>query len=139
MESGYHILEHPADTGVESWGRSFGEALAASVDGLIAILVDPSTIQSAITRPIDITSTDRESLVVRTLSEVLYCFDGEGFVPSRLIVDSCTDRSLKGKLVGEHLRIGKHRLRTDVKAATYHQLSVRNVQDGVRLRVFFDI
>jgi SHS2 domain-containing protein len=40
---------------------------------------------------------------------------------------------------GEPLDLERHSTRTDVKAVTYHQLSVRETAEGVVVTVFLDI
>jgi len=42
-------------------------------------------------------------------------------------------------VTGEFIQEQKHRLRIDVKAVTYHQLSVRQEPNGSTVRVFLDI
>ena len=136
---GHQILEHPADLGIEAWGTSFSEALSEAVAGLGGVLVDPSGIAPREERDIKISADDRETLVVRVLSEVLYRFDAEHFVPSGLKTNVEPATAFNGAVVGEPLDSSRHRLRLDVKAVTYHQLSVVNSPSECRIRVFLDI
>ena len=136
---GHEILEHPADLGIEAWGASFSEALSEAVAGLGGILVDPSGVVPREERAVKIAADDRESLVVRVLSEVLYRFDAEHFVPSGLKTNLESATAIEGSVVGEPLDSGRHRLRLDVKAVTYHQLSVVDSPSECRIRVFLDI
>ncbi len=139
MDPGYRILEHPADIGIESWGDTFSAALTSGVEGLAGLLVDPATVDPRETRTIIVTATDYESLAVKTLSEVLYLFDGENFVPRSLDIESAASFEVRAKLFGEPLRSGKHHMRLDVKAVTYHQVSVEFLPHSVRIRLFLDI
>ncbi len=139
MDPGYRILDHPADLGIESWGSTFAEALSMAVSGLISILVDPATVDPTEQKLISVSAVDSESLVVKVLSDVLFLFDGELFVPKSLSVTSDAPTSLQGLVNGEPLREGKHRMRTDVKAVTYHQVSVRRRTSEVFITVYLDI
>jgi SHS2 domain-containing protein len=76
---------------------------------------------------------------VRWLSEILYQLDGRGFVPRRVSVQRVDETGLSATLRGEQLDLARHSTRTDVKAITYHQLSVQESRQGVVLRVFVDI
>jgi len=139
MDPGYRILEHPADIGIESWGQTFPEALSMAVSGLVSILVNPATVEPAERRRITVTAADNETLVVRVLSEVLYLFDGLGFAPHGFQIESSSESEVRGFMTGELIRAGKHKLRLDVKAITYHQLSVRERSGRVSITVYLDI
>ncbi len=139
MRSGYTILEHPADVGIEAHGRTLGEALALAAEGLMSIILDPASVHCAETRTIRITASDREQLVVKWLSEILFLFDGEEFVSRRFAVDELTATSLCATLEGEHFDRQRHTTRIDVKAITYHQLTIADHRDEWTLRVFLDI
>ena len=133
------MLDHPADIGIESWGSTFSEALSMAVSGLVSVLVDPATVDPIEQRLISVSANDSESLVVKVLSEVLYLFDGALFVPKSLEVQSVSPTGLQGFIRGEPLHEGKHRMRIDVKAVTYHQLSVRRQPGSVTVNVYLDI
>jgi len=140
MEPGYRILDHPADIGIESWGSTFAEALSMAVSGLVSILVDPATVEPTEQKFISVSAPDSEALVVRMLSEVLFLFDAQLFVPKSLTVTSDSVTSLQGTVNGEPLREGKHRMRMDVKAVTYHQVSVRRQAGaGIFITAYLDI
>lgn len=139
MEPGYRILEHPADVGIESWGPTFPEALSAAVSGLVSLLIDPATVEPAEQRNIAVSADDNEALVVRVLSEILFLFDGARFAPKSLHVQSYSGMSVRGFVSGEPLKPKKHEIRLDVKAVTYHQLSVQHLPGGVSITVYLDI
>ncbi len=139
MVAGYRILEHPADLGFEAWGETLSDAFRQSVLALMSVIVDSSTVNRAQRRPVDIQASDPEQLLVRLLSEVLFCLDAEQFVATQLVIDEMKGTALKGALIGESLDPVKHVLALDVKAITYHQLSVMEKGGMVWAKVFVDI
>lgn len=139
MNAPYRILEHPADLGIEAWGGDVRGAFEHAVAGLIATIVDAPVIDTLEQRPVRIRGGDREALLVRLLSEVLYLFDGERFVTARTAIATLSPTGMDGMLYGEPFDEEKHRPKRDIKAITYHQVSVREERDGVRVTVFFDI
>jgi len=44
MESGYRILEHPSDVGIEASGPDLREAFRQAAMGMISIVVNPSSV-----------------------------------------------------------------------------------------------
>ncbi|MBI5464804.1 MAG: archease [Ignavibacteriales bacterium] len=139
MNSGFRILEHPADVGIEATGKSMREVFELAAMGLMSLIVEPSGVQGVEQRTIHIHASDRENLLVRWLSEILFLFDGEHFLTTQAAVNDLSETALTAVLVGERLNPDKHRLHKDVKAATYHQLSIKQEADGWTARVFFDI
>jgi SHS2 domain-containing protein len=139
MDAGFHILEHPSDLGIEATGADLIEAFRQAAFGLISIVVDPTTIGSAVQREIALEGSDVENLLVQWLSEILYLYDGEHYLVSGIEILELSSTRLKARVTGEFIQEQKHRLRIDVKAVTYHQLSVRQEPNGSTVRVFLDI
>jgi SHS2 domain-containing protein len=139
MKPTFIILEHPSDLGIEARGKSISEAFSAAAEGLISVICDPSTIKVTAWRDVAVTADDREQLCVRWLSEILYLYDGEGFLPRVFEIDAISDVSLAARIGGESFDQTRHIARQDVKAVTYHQLEVRSTPEETIIKVFLDI
>jgi SHS2 domain-containing protein len=139
MNSGFRVLEHPADIGIEAHGPTLADAFEAAAAGLLSLIVDPATVGAAVTKQITLAGDDDGHLLVRWLSELLFLFDGEHFVTHEARVHSLTGHDLQATVTGELLDPTRHALRMDVKAVTYHRLSIEHAGGSSSLRVFFDI
>ena len=115
------------------------EVFRQSALGLMSILVDRDSVELHGKHAVRITGRDRESLLVRWLSEILYLYDGEHFITAEVEIQDIEDTSVRALLGGEHIDTQKHRLRTDVKAVTYHQLAMKEDAGRIVARVFLDI
>jgi SHS2 domain-containing protein len=139
MKSSFAIIDHPADMGIEARGASLKEAFEQAAYGLLSIILDSSRVETKKTEHIHVHAADREQLLVRWLNEILYCYDGQQFVPKELCIKEITETSLAAEIRGEYYRPSVHRTKLDVKAITYHQLLIKEEQDGVYVRVYVDI
>jgi SHS2 domain-containing protein len=139
MESGYRILEHPSDTGIEAWGADLSQAFRQAALGMVSIVVDPASVQSSIQKEIAIEGSDLENLLVRWLSEILYLYDGEDFLVGQIELHELSSTKLRAVVLGERVDEQRHSLRMDVKAVTYHQVSVDVGSSGCAVRVFLDV
>lgn len=139
MPTGYTILEHPADLGLEATGASLAEAFSRAAEGLTSIVVDPSGIGTSLQRTVLLHADDVQQLLVRWLDEILFLYDSGGFLCGRADVTFCSHTDLRAELIGELLIPAKHASRLDVKAITYHQILVQERPGDVTLRVFLDI
>ncbi len=139
MMENYRILDHPADIGIEAEGRTLREAFANAAKALTSVILDPAAIEPREEREVTISASDREQLLVRWLSEILYLYDGVGFVGREFDVEELSEMRLRARVRGEMFDGNKHRTRLDVKAITYHQLQINEDEKGARVRVFLDI
>ena len=139
MESGYLILDHPADLGIEAHGKTLPEAFEQAACGLTSVILDRDSIRLVESRPVRIEAGDRQQLLVRWLSEVLYLYDGLNFAPRDFKVQMLSSRLLEARVRGEPFDRRRHTVRLDVKAITYHQLKIRRRGPGHWLQVFLDI
>ncbi len=139
MQTGFTILEHPADLGIEARGTTLNEAFEQSAIALMSIILDLSTVSSIESKRIELTATDIHHLLVKWLTEILYLYDGQQFVANRFSIDYLDSTTLRATISGEKLSLEKHQTILDVKAVTYHQLSVIETNEGATVRVFLDI
>ena len=137
--AGVRFLDHPSDIGIEARGTTCEEAFTRAAGALVSLILDPSTVETSERRTITLQAADAEQLLVRWLSEILYLYDGQGFVPKEFLISLCTPARLEATVAGEPLRAGKHRVRLDIKAVTYHQLAVWQDNEGWGVRVYLDI
>ena len=89
-------------------------------------------------RDIKLTATDQESLLVAWLNELIYLFDVENIIFKRFDIIQLSNTQLKARIYGEKVDSAKHKLKTGVKAATYHMLRVDKA-NGCKVQVLFDI
>ena len=139
MEAGYRILDHPADLGIEAHGKTLPEAFEQAARGLTSVILDRDSIRRVESRPVRIEAGDRQQLLVRWLSEVLYLYDGLKFAPRDFRIGRISSRLLEAQVRGEPFDRLRHTVRLDVKAITYHQLEIRRRGSGYWLQVYLDI
>ena len=138
-KKGFKILDHPADLGIEATGKDLKEAFEQAAVALMSIILDLSTIEDRESRIVDLSATDHEHLLVKWLAELLYLYDGQHFVAKGFRIEDLTPTRLTAAVSGEILDLARHATKLDVKAITYHQLSVLQTDEGARIRVFLDI
>lgn len=138
-DGGFRVLDHPADLGIEAWGRTLSEAFREAVHGLVALIVEPATVGREDSKPLSISAADPEQLLVRVLSEVLFLLDAEHFVVRQIMIDEMSGTLIHGAFLGEKLDPAKHRLNPALKAITYHQLSVTQKGGKMRAKFFVDV
>lgn len=138
MGKDFEIVDHTADVGIRAYGVNINQAFANAARALFSLITELDDVEEFLHRDIELTAPDEESLLVEWLNELIYLFDTENIVFKRFDVTKLTNRQLKARSYGEKVDSSKHRLKTGVKAATYHMLKVDN-DNGYRIQVLFDI
>jgi SHS2 domain-containing protein len=135
----FEVLEHTADTGIRVFGSTLPELFANAALAVEAIALDIDAVEPRIAYPLSAHAEDRPSLLVNWLNEIIYCLDGLRVALARFDVETCTDTAISGRGWGEPRDPLRHRARLVVKAATWHQLSLRQQDDRWVAEVYLDI
>ena len=135
----FRILEHTADIGFEAFGASREEVFANAARALVFLMFEPGTIMARQELAVEVEGPDAASLLVNWLSEILFQVDAEGWVFADFALHELTEQRLRAKALGEPLDPSRHQAKLQVKAITYHQLSLEQIPDGWRAQVYVDI
>ncbi len=138
MGKDFEIINHTADVGIIAYGADVSQAFANAARALFSLITELDVVEEILHRDIELTAPDEESLLVEWLNELICLFDTENIVFKRFDVTKFNNTQLKARSYGEEVDNSKHRLKTGVKAATYHMLKV-DKGDGCRVQVLFDI
>jgi len=141
MSEGFLFEEHTADVKFHAFGETLEEAFGNAAVALFETMLDTSCIRSAVDITVDIEAEDAEALLYDFLSELLFVFDADGLALSEFDVSIQHNEKwhLFAKCKGEPFDPSRHHSRTEVKAITFHELSVRRMDGGYELTVVLDI
>ena len=138
MEKDFEIINHTADVGIVAYGADMSLAFANAARALFSLITDLDDVVEVLHRDVELTAPDEEGLLVKWLNELIYLFDTENILFKRFDIIQLNNTQLKARSYGEKADKSKHKLKTGVKAATYHMLKV-NKGDGCQVQVLFDI
>jgi len=138
MEKDFEIVNHTADVGIIAYGVDIRQAFANAARGLFSLITELDDIREILYRDIEVTATDKESLLVAWLNELIYQFDAENIIFKRFDITELNNTRLRARSYGEKVDSSRHKLKTGVKATTYHLLTV-DKEDGYKVQIIFDI
>ena len=127
----FETFDHTADLGLRVFGDSLNDLFAEAAVGLTSLIVaEVGSVEASQRRTLEITSPDLEYLYFDWLSELLFLFESEGWLTASASVE-VTGNSLRVVAQGEVFCEERHRRSHEVKAVTYHALSVvQQERDG---------
>jgi SHS2 domain-containing protein len=138
MPGKFEIIDHTADIGLIIHGDSLQEVFVNAAAGLFSLMTDMDNIKPVIKQQIELSADDMESLLIDWLNELLYLLDANGVVFGKFEILELTNNKLKAVCYGEKID-GRHEIRREIKAATYHMLNLSKEGKGYKAQVIFDL
>ncbi len=132
--------EASGDLGLRVRGSDISAALASAVQGIVSALLSPDTIRGTESRVVEVEGRDTEEAVVNFLNEVLFLIFGSRWLPKHLeTIRLRRGCQLSARLVGEPIDFTRHHIEREIKAVTYHNLSISEDQSGVTIDFLCDL
>lgn len=132
----FEVLDHTADALLRAYGESIEECFANAAIGMFDIIADLSTVECVGESMIIVKNDDREGLLVDFLTELIYLYEVERVLPCDVSVEM-QKGELRATIKGEAIDPARHRIKTEIKAVTYHMLEI-NEEKGF-VQVLFDL
>ena len=131
----YQLLEHKADLKIKVFGRNL-EELFINAALAMAEQQNPTVKKSAqVWEAMEIKSTGLNYLLVDWLNELLFRSDLNQKIYTNFQIERLSKNRLTAKIAGQ--KINQRRL--EIKAATYHQLEVKQENGQWEAVIIFDI
>jgi SHS2 domain-containing protein len=129
-----------ADVAFIAYGKNLDELFSNAALAMFEIMINTKQIKPKVKKKVRTNGNDLESLMFNWLNALLVYVDGSNLVFNKFKVKVNEKRlSLTAECRGEKIDSKKHEIRTVVKAATYHKLEVKKVDDYWRAKVIIDI
>lgn len=132
----YELLEHTADVMVRAYGSSLEECFANAAYALFDQMVEAEKVELRESVELKVEGSDLESLLFNFLSEFLFIHDTTRLVLARFEV-RIDGLNLHCRAWGEKIDLQRHGPKKEIKAITYHMMSVDQAAPAVT--VVFDI
>lgn len=135
----FEYKKHTADIQIICSAESLEEAFSESAKAFTGILTDDTIAEKAVFS-LELSAESKEALFFEFLDELVFLLDTEGFVASRIdadILDLGSQWTLNGVVHGDN--VGSYDHHGDIKAPTYHQLRVENIDDKWELSAVLDL
>jgi SHS2 domain-containing protein len=139
MPKSFEILDHTADIGIIAYGTDIEQLFSNAALALFSLITNPEAIEEKLHFNVQVSSGDRDSLLVEWLNELIYFFDARHVLVHGCDIDSLTYNELKATCHGEDYEPAKHKIKREIKAATYHMLRLDKNSDGYRAQVILDV
>jgi SHS2 domain-containing protein len=135
----YTVIDHTADMGIEVEADSREAVFTTSGLAIFDLMFGLESIGGDVTKPLSVTAENPTELLVAWLNELLYSYAVEKMIFSSFTGVRLGEREFRAVGCGEYYDPGKHRCDLEIKAATYHDVSLAFIEGRWRVRVIFDV
>lgn len=127
-------IDHTADLALHLWAEDLPDLFRTAARGMAALVADLDTVKPEHALPLTLDALDVEMLLVDWLNELLYLDEMQGLVFTEFDFASLTPTHLQATLYGGPAA----QRRGYVKAATFHNLVVRQTAQGYETEIVLD-
>ena len=128
-------VEHTADWSIRVLGRTLEELFTNAAVGMAMLIADIEAIEPHIKRQVTLQESDAETLLVSWLAELLWFNEETDAVFVRFEFQQLTTTRLRATVWG-----GPDSSQwKQIKAVTFHDLSIVETEDGYEVALVFDV
>jgi protein archease len=135
---GWRLLEHTADIRMEVQGSSLGKLFLNAARGFTSLLATGLGGLPDTELELNLKADNVEELLVEWLRELLFRHETRGFILISAEIEDVSHTSLRANLSGR-TRGPDEEPEIEIKAVTYHGLSVQKNDAGYAVTIVFDI
>ena len=135
----YKLIDHTADLGIEVYGSNLGNLFENAGYAMFDIITDTNHLNVMSETTLNITGEDWPDLMVNWIRELLYLWTGKGLLVKIINVISLSEYKLSADIKFDHFDPGRHLIKSDLKAVTYHQIRVEQKDAIWEAGIIFDV
>ncbi len=137
MSEKFSLIEHTADIGIKIQGNNLEELFKSGFYGVLSIVASRKALISE-SKTIELYAPDKESMLVDFLNEILYLINVKNWLPAKIVELNIDENNLKSVINGEKFS-STDIIKTEIKAATYHNINIKKNVDTWETKVYFDL
>lgn len=135
-------MDHMTDAVIEAYGPTLNEAFENAALALNDTMVDVTTVKPIATLELSVQAESLTELLFEWLDKVMLVLLVDRFVMCLFkveIVEKDGRYSLHGKVSGEPLDLARHPYKVEIKAVTYHEMSIDRKKGETTVRFLLDL
>ena len=138
-EHRFEMIEHTADVGVVGIGDDMAGAFENCAYGMFSVMADLANYKPNAHKSVVAVGTENVELLQRFLSALLVLFDGDRLLPVDIEITEISLGRLTAWVDAKKIDESIEWLGPQVKAVTYHQMSVEESSGVWRAKAIFDV
>jgi SHS2 domain-containing protein len=135
----YRVTTRQSEFAVKVTGGSQADLFANSAFALFDVMSDMAKIEVKERLPLEVEGTDRDDLLVNWMRELLYLYQGSGYLLKEFVIREVKDTSLKAEVCGEKIDPDRHEIKQEIAAVAYHQSRMTKTGNQWTAQLIFEV
>jgi SHS2 domain-containing protein len=136
----YRITKHQSELAVKVVGASQADLFANSAYTLFDVMVaDLDKVDCKDHIPLEIEGTDRDDLMVNWMRELLYLYQGSGYLLKDFQIREVKDTIVKADVAGEKIDPDRHEIKQEIAAIAFHKSRMDKTGNQWTAQVIFEV
>ncbi len=135
----YRVMTRQSALAVKVIGNSQADLFANSAFALFDVMTDIEKIEIKEHLPLEVEGADRDDLMVNWMRELLYLYQGSGYLLREFQVREVKDTLVKADVCGEKIDPDRHEIKKEVAAVAYHQSRMEKTGNQWTAQLVFEV
>jgi SHS2 domain-containing protein len=138
-EKKYRLTTRQSELAVKVTGDSQADLFANSAFALFDVMLDVDKIEIKDRLPLEVEGADRDDLLVNWMRELLYLYQGSGYLLKEFVVREVKDTFVKADVCGEKIDPDRHEIKQEIAAVAYHQSRMTKTGNQWIAQLIFEV
>ena len=138
-QKNYRITTHQNELAVRIVGNSQADLFANSGFALFDVLSDIDKIEAAERLSLEVEGSDRDDLMVNWIRELLYLYQGSGYLLKEFKISEVKDTLVKADVAGEKIDPDRHEIKQEIAAVAFHKSRMQKTGNQWIAQVIFEV
>jgi SHS2 domain-containing protein len=135
----YRLMTRQSELAVRVVGNSQADLFANSAFALFDVMTDLEKIEVKERLPLEVEGADRDDLMVNWMRELLYLYQGSGYLLREFQIREVKDTLVKADVCGEKIDPDRHDMKKEVTAVAYHQSRMEKTGNQWTAQLIFEV
>jgi SHS2 domain-containing protein len=135
----YRLTTRQSELAVRVVGNSQAELFANSAFALFDVMTDVDKIEIKEQLPLEVEGVDRDDLLVNWMRELLYLYQGSGYMLKEFRIRDVKDTVVKAEVCGEKIDPDRHEIQKEISAVAYNQGRMQKTGNQWTAQLIFEI
>jgi SHS2 domain-containing protein len=139
MDKKYRVTKHHSELAVRITGSSQADLFANSAYALFDVMTDPAAIEIKERIPLEVEGSDRDDLMVNWMRELLYLYQGSGYLLKEFKISQVKDTIVKAEVCGEKIDPDRHEIKQEIAAVAFHKSRMEKTGNQWIAQLIFEL
>jgi SHS2 domain-containing protein len=135
----YRLTRRQSELAVRITGGSQADLFANSAFALFDVMTDVEKIEIKERINLEVEGTDRDDLMVNWMRELLYLYQGSGYLLREFIIREVRDTFVKAEVCGEKIDPDRHEIRQEIGSVAFHKSRMEKTGNQWTAQVIFEL